>query len=273
MAQGPKYPDDLPETHYAALDLAGYFSLEPGILARITLSAMARGLSDSARSLVPTGVGSGSERIAGHLVQDIGLLLHEVEALMELAVVVHRLRDQLGWPVIAAAAGITATDAETRYGPAVEAWLDAIDLPYQRDGDAVVATLPDAALRPTATAENLDYWYTVTEAGPNAEPVADGRPVSRATTAPPDDQLRARAMLLSASWLDQARRLLRAARAAPPGVASHPVRERVHLEVGIRAVIAEIDAGLPGRDATGRLDRLRAARSAIYGRGNARNSP
>ncbi|MGC4987487.1 hypothetical protein ACLQ18_44165 [Streptomyces sp. DT193] len=126
-------------------------------LARLVLSDHATDMADSAAGLVGTRNDAGAG-LGGRSSQALQLI-EMAERTLSSAVVYERERGAT-WAQIANYLGISPSEAEGRYTPAIQRWNEAFEEPYKLDETRRkrVPQLPTAAYDPHYACKQLDQW-------------------------------------------------------------------------------------------------------------------
>lgn len=141
-------------------------------LARLVLSDHATDVADSAAGLVGTrhdadaGLGDRSSQALQ--------LIKLAERTLSSAVIYERERGAT-WAQIANYLGISPSEAEGRYSPAIQRWNEAFEEPYKLDETRRkrIPQLPTAAYDPHFACTQLDRWASLHRIG-----IGDGQAVS-----------------------------------------------------------------------------------------------
>ncbi|MFE5406641.1 hypothetical protein ACFQ9Z_36085 [Streptomyces sp. NPDC056580] len=126
-------------------------------LARLVLSDQATEVADSAAGLV--GTRNDADAGLGGRASQALQLIERAEQTLSSAVIYERERGAT-WAQIANYLGVSASEAEERYAPAIRRWNEAFDEPYKLDETRRkrVPQLPTAAYDPDWACVQLDRW-------------------------------------------------------------------------------------------------------------------
>ncbi|MEU0876795.1 hypothetical protein [Nocardia brasiliensis] len=149
------------------------FAYSTAALARLTLSDQLADIADHAAGLVPTTGDTGWS--PGEFVAAARTLVWLAETALARAVIYEREKGT-SWETIGEVFEITRQSAHAKFREDEQEWKLAQREPFYEPSGAIRnLRLPDAAYRPTATAQRLDAWARE-HCGEDGQPVSEGLP-------------------------------------------------------------------------------------------------